>query len=65
MTTYHHTGDVMSTFFSPVNAFFLHQAKDWGRRRIIGPKRFKWNTWPLEPIRPERTVDWLADVDDF
>jgi hypothetical protein len=30
MTVYHHKGDIASTAFSPQNAFFSHQAKDWG-----------------------------------
>ena len=30
MTVYHHKGDIASRAFSPQNAFFPHQAKDWG-----------------------------------
>jgi hypothetical protein len=30
MTVYHHKDDIASTVFSPQNAFFSHQAKDWG-----------------------------------
>jgi hypothetical protein len=31
MTVYHHKDDIASTVFSPQNAFFSHQAKDWGK----------------------------------
>jgi hypothetical protein len=33
MTVYHHKDDIASTVFSPQNAFFSHQAKDWGDGR--------------------------------
>ena len=35
MTVYHHKDDIASTVFSPQNAFFSHQAKDWGRNEPI------------------------------
>jgi hypothetical protein len=43
MTVYHHKDDIASTVFSPQNAFFSHQAKDWGglnaAQRRAGAKR--------------------------